>query len=130
MQPKKKMKVNNLKRIVILFALIFVLSCEDLFTRFKYETYECGKNPVKLKKIFIKNYNIGDLVDVEFKDDAFKMEITENSGQFMILKRIDPKIEIDIDKKSSLIKINFKNHISNFTCSNYVFKMWLIKNIS
>ena len=82
------MKVNNFKRIIILLALIFILSCEDMFTRFKYETYECGKNPVKLKKIFIKNYNIGDLVDVEFKDDAYKMEIVENSDQFMILKRI------------------------------------------
>lgn len=117
------MKVNNLKRIPIFFAFVFILSCEDMFTRFKYETYECGKNPVKLKKIFIKNYKIGELVDVEFKNEAFKMEIIQNSDQFMILKRIDPKIEIDIDKKSSLIKINLKNHISNFTCSNYVFKM-------
>ena len=124
------MKVNTFKRIIILLALIFILSCEDMFTRFKYETYECGKNPVKLKKIFIKNYNIGDLVDVEFKDDAYKMEIIENSDQFMILKRIDPTIEIEIEKKNSLIKINLKNHISNLTCSNYVFKMWLIKNIS
>jgi len=78
---------------------------------------------VKLKKIFIKNYEIGELVDVEFKNDAFKMEIIENSNQIMILKRKDPKIEIDIDKKNSLIKINFQNHISNFTCINYVFKM-------
>ena len=124
------MKVNNFKRITILLASIFILSCEDMFTRFKYETYECGKNPVKLKKIFIKNYNIGDLVDVEFKDDAYKMEIIENSDQFMFLKRIDPTIEIEIEKKTSLIKINLKNHISNLTCSNYVFKMWLIKNIS
>jgi len=119
------MKINKLKRIATFFALIFVLSCEDLFTRFKYETYECGKNPVKLKKIFIKNYKIGELVDVEFKNDAYKMEIIQNSEQFMILKRTDPKIEIDIDKKISLIKINLKNHISNFTCNNYVFKMWL-----
>ena len=124
------MKVNNFKRITILLALTFILSCEDMFTRFKYETYECGKNPVKLKKIFIKNYNIGDLVDVEFKDDAYKMEIIENSDQFMFLKRIDPTIEIEIEKKTSLIKINKKNHISNLTCRNYVFKMWLIKNIS
>ena len=117
------MKLNNFKRITILFALIFISSCEDMFTRFKYETYECGKNPVKLKKIFIKNYNIGDLVDVEFKDDAYKMEIIENSDQFMFLKRIDPTIEIEIEKKTSLIKINKKNHISNLTCRNYVFKM-------
>ena len=117
------MKVNNFKRITMLLALILILSCEDMFTRFKYETYECGKNPVKLKKIFIKNYNIGDLVDVEFKDDAYKMEIIENSDQFMFLKRIDPTIEIEIEKKTSLIKINLKNHISNLTCSNYVFKM-------
>ena len=117
------MKLNNFKRTIILFALIFISSCEDMFTRFKYETYECGKNPVKLKKIFIKNYNIGDLVDVEFKDDAYKMEIIENSDQFMFLKRIDPTIEIEIEKKTSQIKINLKNHISNLTCSNYVFKM-------
>ena len=123
MQLKKKMKVNNLKKIIIFFALIFILSCEDMFTRFKYETYECEKNPVKLKKIFIKNYKVGELVDVEFKTDAFKMEIVQNSDQFMVLRRTDPKIEIDIDKMSSLIKINLKNHISNFTCSNYVFKM-------
>ena len=93
------MKLNNFKTITILFTLIFILSCEDMFTRFKYETYECGKKSCEIKKIFIKNYNIGDLVDVEFKDDAFKMEIIENSDQFMILKRIDPTIEIEIEKK-------------------------------
>ena len=81
------MKINNYKIFSIFLVLSFLLSCEDIFTRFKYETYECGKNPVKLKKIFIKNYEIGELVDVEFKNDAFKMEIIENSDQVMILKR-------------------------------------------
>ena len=39
------------------------------------------------------------------------------------LKRFDPKIEIKINKNTNFININFKNHISNFKCSNYVFKM-------
>ena len=41
----------------------------------------------------------------------------------MNLKRFDPKIEIKIDKKTSSINVNINNHISNFKCNNYVFKM-------
>ena len=43
--------------------LSFLMSCEELFTRFKYETYECDKNPTRLKKIFIKNYELGEIVE-------------------------------------------------------------------
>ena len=117
------MKIN---RVFSAFLLIFapiITSCEDLFTRFKYETYECDKNPVKLKKIFIKNYEIGDIVEVEFENEGFELKIFENSESFLVLKRFDPKIEIKIERKSNLISVNIKNHISNFECSNYVFKM-------
>ena len=100
-----------------------MLSCEDLFTRFKYETYECDKNPVKLKKIFIKNYEVGEIVEVEFENEGFELKILENNDSFMNLKRFNPKIEIEINKKSNFVSVNVKNHISNFKCSNYVFKM-------
>ena len=116
------MKINN--GLIIFFCFFFFLaSCEDLFTRFKYETYECKKNPVKLKKIFIKNYDVGDIVEVEFENQGFELKIIENNNDYFDLKRFDPKIEIKINKNTNFININFKNHISNFKCSNYVFKM-------
>ena len=124
MKTRVGMKINKNKSSLILFLLtFFLLSCEDLFTRFKYETYECDKNPVKLKKIFIKNYEVGEIVEVEFENEGFELKILENSDSFMNLKRFNPKIEIEINKKSNFVNVNVKNHISNFKCSNYVFKM-------
>ena len=124
MKTRVGMKSNKNKSSLILFLLtFFLLSCEDLFTRFKYETYECDKNPVKLKKIFIKNYEVGEIVEVEFENEGFELKILENSDSFMNLKRFNPKIEIEINKKSNFVSVNVKNHISNFKCSNYVFKM-------
>ena len=78
------------------------------------------KNPVKLKKIFIKNYEVGEIVEVEFENEGYELKIIENTDSLMNLKRSDPKIEIKIDKKSSFINVNIKNHISNFKCTNYV----------
>ena len=124
MKTRVGMKSNKNKSSLILFLLtFFLLSCEDLFTRFKYETYECDKNPVKLKKIFIKNYEVGEIVEVEFENEGFELKILENNDSFMNLKRFNPKIEIEINKKSNFVSVNVKNHISNFKCSNYVFKM-------
>ena len=124
MKTRVGMKSNKNKSSLILFLFtFFLLSCEDLFTRFKYETYECDKNPVKLKKIFIKNYEVGEIVEVEFENEGFELKILENSDSFMNLKRFNPKIEIEINKKSNFVSVNVKNHISNFKCSNYVFKM-------
>jgi len=112
------------KKIFLLFFLFFfILSCDDLFLRFKYETYECDKNQFKLKKVFIKNYKPGELVDVEIDDGAFKMEIVENTDKLMTIQRVDPSIFIKIDKKTSLLNVNLNNHISNIKCENFVFKM-------
>ena len=114
------------KNKILIFFLVwlpFLTSCEDLFTRFKYETYECDKNPTRLKKIFIKNYEVGEIVEVEFENEGFELKIFENTDFLMNLKRSNPKIEIKINKKSSFINVNIKNHISNFRCTNYIFKM-------
>lgn len=114
---------KNKASIFFLIMLSFLISCEELFTRFKYETYECDKNPVKLKKIFIKNYELGEIVEAEFENEGYELKIIKNTDSLMNLKRFDPKIEIKIDKKTSFINVNINNHISNFRCNNYVFKM-------
>ena len=71
------MRVKNKLFCLYFFVFFLLLSCDNLFLRFKYETYECENNQFKLKKIFIKNYKPGELVDVEIDKGAFKMEIGE-----------------------------------------------------
>ena len=127
MEKKKYLKFLLNKKITKLFILLFlfnfVVSCEDLFLRFKYETYECGKNFFNLKKIFIKNYEIGDQVDVEIDDGGYKLKIIENNDDSIVISRKDPDIQIKIDKETEKLNVNFNNHIQNFKCKKYIFKM-------
>ena len=120
----RKKNNRNLLNIfgLLCFSTLFI-GCEDLFLRFKYETYECPKNYFKLKNVFIKNYELGDLVDVEIDDDGYKLEIKENSDNLMVLEREEPFISIRIEKKLSKLNVNFKNHIQNIKCEKHVFKM-------
>ena len=123
---KSQTKKNSYKYFNIIYLLIFfplLIGCEDLFQRFKYETYECSKNYFKLKNVFIKNYELGELVDVEIDNEGYKLEIKENSENFMVIEREDPFISIKIEKKSSKLNVNFRNHIQNVNCSKHVFKM-------
>ena len=120
---KKKNSCNYLNIFCLLSFFLLLIGCEDLFLRFKYETYECSKNYFKLKSVFIKNYEIGDLVDVEIDNEGYKLEIKENSENFMVIEREDPFISIEIEKKSSKLNVNFRNHIQNVKCSKHVFKM-------
>ena len=120
---KKKNSCNYLNIFCLLSFIPLLIGCEDLFLRFKYETYECSKNYFKLKNVFIKNYELGELVDVEIDNEGYKLEIKENSENFMVIEREDPFISIKIEKKSSKLNVNFRNHIQNVKCSKHVFKM-------
>ena len=120
---RKKNSNNYLKFICLLIFFPLLNGCEDLFQRFKYETYECTKNYFNLKSVFIKNYEPGDLVDVEIDNGGYKLEIRENSENLMVIERDDPFISIRIEKKTSKLNVNFKNHIQNIKCSKHVFKM-------
>ena len=123
---KSQTKKNSYKYFNIIYLLIFfplLIGCEDLFLRFKYETYECTKNYFKLKSVFIKNYDPGDLVDVEIDNSGYQLQIKENNESLMIIEREDPFISIRIEKKTSKLNVNFKNHIQNIECSKHVFKM-------
>ena len=115
------LKKNHL--LIVFMCCVFFHSCEDLFLRFKYETYECGKNFFDLKKIFIKNYEVGDLVDVEIRNGGYKLKILENNKDFLLIYRDDPQIKIEINKKTSILNVNYKNHIQNIKCAKHEFKM-------
>ena len=119
-------KKNSCKYLNVIFYLSFfplLIGCEDLFLRFKYETYECAKNYFKLKSVFIKNYELGDSVDVEIDNSGYKLEIKENNENLMVIERNNPFISIRIEKKTSKLNVNFMNHIQNIKCSKHVFKM-------
>ncbi len=120
---KKKNSWNYINTICLLIFFPLLTSCEDLFLRFKYETYECTKNYFKLKSVFIKNYELGDLVDVEIDNSGYKLEIIENNENLMVIERDDPFMSIKIEKKTSKLNVNFKNHIQSIKCSKHVFKM-------
>ena len=120
---KKKNSFKYLNIICLLTFFPLLIGCEDLFLRFKYETYECTKNYFKLKSVFIKNYELGDTVDVEIDNDGYKLAIKENNENFMLIERDNPFISIRIEKKTSKLNVNFKNHIQNIKCSKHVFKM-------
>ena len=96
---RKKNSFNYLNIICLLSLITLLIGCEDLFQRFKYETYECTKNYFKLKNVFIKNYEPGDLVDVEIDNAGYKLEIKEINDDFIIIERDDPFISIRIEKK-------------------------------
>ena len=53
--------------VLIIFCLIIISGCEDLFVRFKYETYECKPNRVNLNKIFVKDYGLTHKITVHTK---------------------------------------------------------------
>ena len=120
---KKKNSFKYLNIICLLTLFPLLIGCEDLFLRFKYETYECTKNYFKRKSVFIKNYDLGDTADVEIDNDGYKLAIKENSENFMLIERDNPFISIRIEKKTSKLNVNFKNHIQNIKCSKHVFKM-------
>ena len=62
-------------------------------------------------------------VDVEIDNDGYKLEIKENNENLMVIERDNPFISIRIEKKTSKLNVNFKNHIQNIECSKHVFKM-------
>ena len=111
------------KIILIIFCLIIFSGCEDLFVRFKYETYECKPNRVNLNKIFVKDYDQGDQVDVEIGDYLYKFKITYISDQKMYLVQETEDFIIKIYRKTDKIEARVDNLILNVQCAKETFKM-------
>jgi len=86
---KKKSSCKYLNIICWLTFFPLLIGCEDLFLRFKYETYECTKNYFKLKSVFIKNYELGDTVDVEILQSVGMSVVVPNTNPTIDLKQFD-----------------------------------------
>ena len=115
--------IKKIKILLIIFCIIILSGCEDLFQRFKYETYGCKPNRVNLNKIFIKNYDQGDEVDVEIGDYLYKFKITYISDQKMYLVQEAEDFVIKIYRKTNKIEARVDNLILNVKCTKETFKM-------
>ena len=109
--------IKKLKIVLPVFCLIILSGCEDLFVRFKNERYECKPNRVNLNKIFIKNYDQGDEVDVEVGDYLYKFKITYISDQKMYLVQEAEDFVIKIYRKTNKIEARMDNLILNVQCA-------------
>ena len=124
------MQNNNCYILIFVMRWIFLIlfflvlgSCEDLFLRFKYETYECKPNQVDLKKIFIKDYEEGDAADVEIGEYLYKFKITFINKQKLYLVEKNEDFVIKIYRKTNKVEARIKNLILNIECNKNTFKM-------
>jgi hypothetical protein len=115
--------IKKIKILLIIFCIIILSGCEDLFLRFKYETYGCQPNRANLNKIFIKNYDQGDEADVEIGDYLYKFKITYISDQKMYLVQEAEDFVIKIYRKTNKIEARVDNLILNVKCTKETFKM-------
>ena len=118
-----KIKIQKKKNLKILLLLFLLTSCEDLFLRFSYETYECKKNQYDLKKIILSNKREGDFAEILLAEKFYKVKLKENSKKTLVLSNLDPKIHIKIDKKTSLAIVNLDNNLFSLKCKKYLFRM-------
>ena len=115
--------IKKIKILLIILCITILSGCEDLFLRFKYETFECKPNRVNLNKIFIKNYDQGDEADVEIGDYLYKFKITYISDQKIYLVQEAKDFVIKIYRKTNKIEARVDNLILNFQCDKETFKM-------
>ncbi|MFL2661353.1 MAG: hypothetical protein ACJ0G4_05375 [Alphaproteobacteria bacterium] len=116
--------MSSKSRVILpLFFLFLLLSCDNLFLRFKYETYECKPNRVDLKKVFIKDYKEGDVADVEVGEYLYKFKISFINKQKMYLVGDAGDFVIKIYRKTGKVEARLNNLILNVECNKSTFKM-------
>ena len=115
--------IKKIKILLIIFCMIILSGCEDLFVRFKYETYECKPNRVNLNKIFIKNYNEGDDADIEIGNYLYKFKIKYISDPEIHLVQEAEDFIIKVYRKTNKIEARVDNLIINVQCAKETFKM-------
>ena len=107
----------------IFFIIIFLSSCEDLFLRFKYETYECSSNVFDIEKIVLMKQNIGDFAEININKKNLKAKILESSKDQILLSSKNLKLKININKQKSQIIVNQNRNIIKLNCKKHLFKM-------
>ncbi len=113
-----RVKINR-----VFLIIIFLSSCEDLFLRFKYETYECPSNIFDIEKIVLMNQNIGDFGEININNKNYKVKILESSKDQILLSNTNQKLKIDINKQNSQIIVNQNRNITKLNCKKHLFKM-------
>lgn len=114
---------NKIRSFFLLICFIYIVGCEDLFVRFKYENYECPENSAGIKKIFIKDYEKGDTADVQIDDFLYKFEIIDINEQMLYLKEEKMEYSIKIYRSNDKIEARTNNLILNVKCDKQTFKM-------
>jgi len=113
----------NLKMIFFVTFIFFLNSCEDLFLRFKYETYQCQENNMDLRKVSIKDNKVGDFVDVEIGNYLYKFKIIEVNDKDMIIEEETEDFSIKINHNTNNIEAKLNNLIFKVSCDKKTFKM-------
>ena len=113
----------NLKMIFFVTFIFFLNSCEDLFLRFKYETYQCQENNMDLRKVSIKDNKVGDFVDVEIGNYLYKFKIIEVNDKDMIIEEETEDFSIKINHDTNNIEAKLNNLIFKVSCDKKTFKM-------
>ena len=91
--------------------------------RFKYETYECQENNMDLRKVSIKDSDVGDLVDVEIGNYLYKFKIIAISDKDMIIEEETEDFSIKINHDTNNIEAKLNNLIFKVSCNKKTFKM-------
>ena len=115
--------INYIVGFLSVILIIFLISCKDVFLRFKYQTIECQENSFNLRKISIKNDKVGSFADVQFGDFYHKIEILKNDVDWIFLGNKKLDLEIGIDKDSEKVEVRLKNIIKNLKCKKDIFRM-------
>ena len=114
---------NYIVGLLLVIPMIFLSSCKDVFLRFKYQTIECQVNSFDLRKISIKNDNVGSFADVQFGNIYHKIEILKNDVDWIFLGNKKLDLEVGIRKDSEIVEVRLKNIIKKLKCKKNVFRM-------
>ena len=112
-----------MKNLIHIFIFSFLISCEDLFLRFKYENYLCDQNFYEINKISIVGNKIGTQIKIFIRDKEYIFKISEISKNEIVLIHNNPNILLRIDRVLAKITgINQRNTFS-LTCEKEAFRI-------
>ena len=112
-----------MKNLIFFFIICILVSCEDLFLRFKYENYLCSQNIYEINKISIVGNKVGTPIQIFIKDKQYNFKISEISRDEIILTHINPNISLKIDRiLAKITGINKRNTFS-LDCKKETFRI-------
>ena len=102
-----------MKNLIYFFFIFILVSCEDLFLRFKYENYLCSKNIYEINKISILGNKVGTPIQIFIKEKQYNFKISKISKKEIVLTHFNPNISLKIDR--ILAKITGVNQRNTFS---------------